>query len=175
MYSHLQPKLGDVTTVQDAPDEPGDQDGNGTGAGRDAEARALEFCARSAEGTLIERMGIEFVQATSERVVATMPVAGNTQPYGLLHGGAHVVLAETLGSIAAGLRAGPDKRVVGIELNASHSAGVNSGLVTGTATAVHTGRTLMTHQVRVTDERGKLLSTIRITNMVLDPPAARVR
>lgn len=173
MYSLLQPKLEDMTTVQDAPDESGDQDPNADNAGRDAAARALEFCVRSAEGTLIERMGIEFVSATPERVVATMPVAGNTQPYGLLHGGAHVVLAETLGSMAAGLQAGPDKRVVGIELNASHSSGVQSGLVTGTASAIHVGRTLMTHQVQVTDERGRLLSTIRITNLVIDPPATR--
>lgn len=166
-----------MTTVQDAPDEYGEKDGNSTGSGRgegdvaEAEAAALEFCTRSAEGTLIERMGIEFVEATPDRVVATMPVAGNTQPYGLLHGGAHVVLAETLGSMAAGLQAGGDKRVVGIELNASHSGSVRSGRVTGAATAIHVGRTLMTHQVQVTDERGRLLSTVRITNMVIDPPA----
>lgn len=132
------------------------------------EAAMLAYCAEAGRGTLIERMGIEFTSITPDRVVATMPVEGNTQPYGLLHGGAHVVLAETIGSMAAGIVAGRGKHVVGIELNASHSRGVRGGLVTGTATPVHVGGTLMTHRIEVRDDGGKLLSTIRITNLVRD-------
>ncbi|HZB67686.1 MAG TPA: hotdog fold thioesterase, partial [Ornithinibacter sp.] len=86
--------------------------------------------------SLMDRMGIEVVEASPERLVATMPVAGNTQPYGLLHGGASVVLAETLGSIGSSLHAGPDKAVVGLDINATHHRAARSGLVTGTATAL---------------------------------------
>ncbi|GAB3569479.1 hotdog fold thioesterase [Spelaeicoccus albus] len=133
----------------------------------DADAVLAHLNERSV-GTLSDRMGIEFIEAAPDRLVATMPVEGNTQPYGLLHGGAHVVLAETLGSMAASVAAGPGKHVVGIELNASHSRGVRSGRVTGTVTPVHVGGTLMTHRVEVRDEDGKLASTIRITNLVRD-------
>lgn len=75
---------------------------------------------RAHMGALNERMGIELVEVTPDRVVATMPVEGNTQPYGLLHGGASVVLAETLGSVAAALHAGADRFAVGIDINATH-------------------------------------------------------
>ncbi|WGW14049.1 hotdog fold thioesterase [Saxibacter everestensis] len=126
-----------------------------------------------AEGTLVERMGIRFTEASRTRVVATMPVEGNTQPYGLLHGGAHLVLAETLGSMSAAYLAGPDHIVVGIEIGATHVRGVRSGLVTGTAEAIHVGRTLISHEIKMTDEEGKLLSTVRMTNLVrTKPPAA---
>ncbi|MGB7817514.1 MAG: hotdog fold thioesterase, partial [Ornithinibacter sp.] len=83
--------------------------------------------------SLDRRMGIEVVEASAERLVATMPVEGNTQPYGLLHGGASVVLAESLGSLGAGLHAGPGKAVVGLDINATHHRAARSGLVTGTA------------------------------------------
>jgi len=114
-------------------------------------------------GGLNEKMGIELVEATPGRVVATMPVEGNTQPYGLLHGGASVVLAETLGSVGSALHASPDRLAVGIEINASHHRSATSGTVTGTATAIHLGRTSATYEVVVTDERGKRLCTSRIT------------
>ncbi|ALE92052.1 thioesterase [Arthrobacter alpinus] len=119
-------------------------------------------------GPLVVKMGIVFTHMTPELMTATMPVAGNTQIAGLLHGGAHLVLAETLGSFAASLHAGAGRRVVGIEIGATHHRGATTGLVTGTATAIHLGRTLATHEVVVTDESGRRLSTARITNMILD-------
>ncbi len=121
-------------------------------------------------GPLAEKMGIRVLEMSAERSVATMPVEGNTQPYGILHGGAHVVLAESLGSMAASLHAGPDRIAVGIELNASHSRSVASGLVTGTCTALHLGGTLTTHEIVITDEQGRRLSTVRITNLLRDRP-----
>ena len=119
-------------------------------------------------GSLTVKMGIVFSEMSAERTVATMPVEGNQQVAGILHGGAHVVLAETLGSFAAGLHAGPGRQAVGIEINATHHRSVASGLVTGTATAIHLGRTLTTHEVIMTDEQGRRLSSARITNMIRD-------
>ncbi|THJ67404.1 hotdog fold thioesterase [Arthrobacter echini] len=119
-------------------------------------------------GALTVKMGIVFLEMSAERMVATMPVEGNQQVAGILHGGAHVVLAETLGSFAAGLHAGPQRQAVGIEVNATHHRSTDSGLVTGTATAIHLGRTLTTHEVVMTDEKGRRLSTARITNMIRD-------
>ena len=120
--------------------------------------------------SLMHRMGIEVVEATAERLVATMPVEGNTQPYGLLHGGASVVLAETLGSIGASLHAGPGKAVVGLDINATHHRAARSGLVTGTATPVSLGRTLACYEVVVTDEDGRRVCTSRITCLIRDTP-----
>lgn len=117
---------------------------------------------------LAQKMGIRFLELTAAHAVATMPVAGNEQPAGLLHGGAHLVLAESLGSMAAKLHAGPGRGVVGIEIGATHHRAARSGLVTGTATAVHLGGTLVTHEVVMRDDQGRRLSTARITNMVLD-------
>jgi len=114
-------------------------------------------------GGLNEKMGIELVEISAERVVGTMPVEGNTQPYGLLHGGASVVLAETLGSIGSAIHASPDKLSVGIEINATHHRSATSGIVTGTATAIHLGRTTAAYEVVITDERGKRVCTSRIT------------
>ncbi len=114
-------------------------------------------------GGLNDKMGIELVEVSAERVVATMPVEGNTQPYGLLHGGASVVLAETLGSVGSALHGRPDRLSVGIEINATHHRAASSGTVTGTATAIHLGRTTASYEVVVTDERGKRVCTSRIT------------
>ncbi|MFM6977802.1 MAG: PaaI family thioesterase [Micrococcales bacterium] len=119
-------------------------------------------------GDLADKMGIKLVELSAERAVATMPVAGNTQPLGVLHGGAHVVLGESLGSFAANVWAYPDKYAVGIEVNASHSRSATSGLVTGTCVAVNLGKTLTVHEISITDESGKLLSTVRITNFLRD-------
>ena len=115
------------------------------------------------EGTLSERMGIKVLEASPERLVATMPVEGNTQPYGLLHGGASVVLAETLGSIGAGLHAGPGRIAVGLDINATHHRAARSGLVTGTATLLSAGRTLVSYDIVVTDDAGRRTCTSRIT------------
>lgn len=122
-------------------------------------------------GAMTVKMGIVFQEMSSERMVATMPVEGNEQVAGILHGGAHVVLAETLGSFAAGLHAGPRRQAVGIEVNATHHRSIAAGLVTGTATDIHLGRTLTTHEVVMTDEQGRRLSTARITNLIRDTRA----
>ncbi|GAA4040456.1 hypothetical protein GCM10022248_03420 [Nonomuraea soli] len=122
------------------------------------------------QGTLGERMGIEFLEASAERVVARMPVEGNTQPYGLLHGGASVVLAESVGSIAAAIHAGPERIAVGIEINATHHRSATEGFVTGTATALHAGRTLATYEVEIVDDQGRRVCTSRITCMLRDRP-----
>lgn len=136
--------------------------------GDEATARDLLAEMReSVRGTLVERMGIELVEATPERVVATMPVEGNTQPYGLMHGGASCVLAETVGSVAASLQA-PDRLAVGIEINASHHRATRTGLVTGTATPVHVGRSVAAFEVVVTDARDRRICTARLTCMLVD-------
>jgi uncharacterized protein (TIGR00369 family) len=115
-------------------------------------------------GPLANKMGIEFLELGAEYSVARMPVEGNTQVVGLLHGGAHVVLGESLGSLSAAIHGGHQHVAVGIEINASHSRSVTSGWVTGTCRALSLGRTLCTHEIVVTDEDGNRLSTIRMTN-----------
>lgn len=117
-------------------------------------------------GALADKMGIELLELSAERAVATMPVEGNTQPLGLLHGGAYVVLGESLGSFAANVWAAPDGYAVGIEVNASHSGSARDGLVTAVCTAISLGKTLTVHEIAVTDESGKRLSTVRITNLI---------
>ena len=119
-------------------------------------------------GALVVKMGIHFLELSPERTVATMPVEGNTQVAGILHGGAHVVLAETLGSFAAGMHAGPHRQALGIEVGATHHRAISHGTVTGTCTAIHLGRTLTTHEIVMTDEQGRRLSTARITNLIRD-------
>jgi 1,4-dihydroxy-2-naphthoyl-CoA hydrolase len=121
-----------------------------------------------AEGTLPARMGIKISSASAARVVATMPVEGNTQPYGLLHGGASCVLAETIGSLGAFLHAGAGRMVVGIEISASHHRSVRDGDVTAVATLVHGGRTLATYDVIVTDAGGHRVCTARLTCLIRD-------
>ena len=118
-------------------------------------------------GTLAQKMGIEFVELSATRSVARMPVEGNTQVIGLLHGGAHVVLGETLGSVSSAIHAGPGRYAVGIEINATHSRSITDGWVTGTCTALSLGRTLATHEIVMTDDAGRRLSTVRMTNMLL--------
>ena len=118
--------------------------------------------------TLAARMGITMTEASAERVVGTMPVAGNTQPYGLLHGGASCVLAETLGSTGAALHAGPGRFVVGIEINATHHRGASAGLVTGVATRLHAGKTLATYEIVITDEQGRRVCTARLSCLIRD-------
>lgn len=121
----------------------------------------------SVEGTLLEKLGITLTELSAERAVGTMPVEGNTQPYGLLHGGATAALAETLGSYAAQVHAGPGRAAVGIELSATHHRSARAGLVTGTATALHLGSTLASYQVVVEDVDGRRICTARLTCMVI--------
>ena len=120
-----------------------------------------------------EKMGIKFIEVTSQRVVARMPVAGNTQPFGLLHGGASVVLAESLGSLGAMMHAGEGKIAVGIEINATHHRAARAGFVTGTATALSLGKTLATYDILITDDEGNRVCTSRITCLIRPrPPGA---
>jgi uncharacterized protein (TIGR00369 family) len=121
-----------------------------------------------APGTLADRMGITIVSASPTRVEARMPVAGNAQPYGLLHGGASCVLAETIGSLGAALHAGLGRIVVGIEISATHHRGVRDGLVTAVATLAHGGRTLATFDIVITDEADRRVCTSRLTCLIRD-------
>ncbi|MEU4293645.1 hotdog fold thioesterase [Kribbella sp. NPDC026596] len=123
------------------------------------------------EGTLLQLMGIVVSEASPEKVVATMPVNGNTQPYGLLHGGASCVLAESLGSIGSALHAASyDKVAVGVDINATHHRAVREGNVTGVATPIYLGRTTTSYEVVVTDDRGKRVCTARITCQLIQAP-----
>jgi 1,4-dihydroxy-2-naphthoyl-CoA hydrolase len=128
----------------------------------------VERLITSGGGALAQKMGIEFVELSAERSVARMPVEGNTQVVGILHGGAHVVLGESLGSVSSAIHAGPGRIAVGIEINASHSRSIDSGIVTATCTALSLGRTLATHEIVVRDETGRRLSTVRMTNFLKD-------
>lgn len=128
----------------------------------------LEQWREATRGTLIERTGMELTHVERDRVTATMPVAGNTQPAGLLHGGATVALAETVGSIAAQVHAGPGRAAVGIEVGATHHRGVRAGHVHAVATPLHLGRTTASYEIVVTDDEGRRVCTARLTCMVLD-------
>ncbi len=134
----------------------------------DLDPELIERLVATGGGELTRKMGIEFLELSAEHSVATMPVVGNTQVLGLLHGGAHVVLGESLGSISSAIHAGPGRYAVGIEINATHSRSITEGLVTGTCTALVLGRTLCTHEIVMTDESGRRLSTVRMTNMLRD-------
>jgi 1,4-dihydroxy-2-naphthoyl-CoA hydrolase len=134
------------------------------------EMTGLEWVAERGMGALAEKMGITFTEFSVERSVATMPVEGNTQPVGLLHGGAYVVLGESLGSMSANLAAGPGRLAVGVDINATHTRSAMSGIVTGVCSPIHLGRTVMVHEIVVTDDQGRRCSTIRITNMIKAMP-----
>lgn len=133
-----------------------------------SDAQLLEFVRTLGVGPLGQRMGIEILSVSRERLVATMPVEGNTQPYGLLHGGASVVLAETLGSIGSALHAGPGRVAVGIEVSATHHRAARSGLVTAVATPVSLGGTLATWAIELTDDAGRRTCTARLTCLLRD-------
>jgi uncharacterized protein (TIGR00369 family) len=123
-------------------------------------------------GQLDEKMGVTVLEQSAERVVATMPVEGNRQSFGLLHGGASVAFAEALGSWAAVIHASSlGKSAVGLDINATHHASATSGVVTGVATAVRLGSTVTSHEVVVTDDQGRRLCTARITNLLVQKPA----
>ena len=112
---------------------------------------------------LNDRVGLKLTEVGRGRVVGTLPVAGNRQPYGLLHGGASCVLAEALGSIAATLHAGPDAIAVGVDINATHHRAARDGLVTGVCTPLHEGATVASYQIELTDEQGRRVCTARLT------------
>ncbi|MGH3973400.1 MAG: PaaI family thioesterase [Pseudonocardiaceae bacterium] len=130
-----------------------------------------ELIARWADEQLTERMGIKIIEWDPQRMVATMPVAHNRQPFGLLHGGASAVLAETLGSMAAWLYGGSDKVPLGLELSCSHHRAATEGEVIGVCTPLHTGRTVATFEVRISDEQGRPICTARLTCLLRDRPS----
>lgn len=127
----------------------------------------MEVLRERGRGSLDQKMGIEIIEASPSRLVGTMPVEGNTQPLGLLHGGANVVLAESLGSIGTQLHAGPTRRIVGVDINATHHKSATSGIVTAVATAITLGKTLCSYNVEITNEKGERTCTARITCLIL--------
>jgi 1,4-dihydroxy-2-naphthoyl-CoA hydrolase len=127
----------------------------------------LQLIRERGSGALDKKMGIEIIEASPQRLVGTMPVEGNTQPIGLLHGGANVVLAESLGSIGTQLHAGSDRRIVGVDINATHHKSAVSGVVTAVATAISLGNTMCSYDVVITNEAGQRTCTARITCLIL--------
>lgn len=148
--------------------DPGTEAGPGPGTAED-----LVAMMSLSMGALNDKLGVELVELSAERAVATMPVLGNTQPYGLLHGGASAALAESLGSMASAMHGYPDRIPVGVDINATHHRSATEGVVTGVATAVHLGRTTACYEIVITDERGRRLCTSRITCALI--PAVRDR
>ncbi|MER7795825.1 hotdog fold thioesterase [Microbacterium sp. NPDC096154] len=132
----------------------------------------LEWLQRRGIGVLAERMGVQFTEFSAAHSVATMPVEGNTQPVGLMHGGAYVVLGESMGSMAANYHAGPGRLAVGLDINATHTSSARAGHVTATCTAIHLGRSTTVHEIAIVDESGRRCSTVRITNLIKDAPGA---
>ena len=127
--------------------------------------------------TMMETLGIRITAVGDDWLAGTMPVDHRThQPYGLLHGGASVVLAETLGSTAAMLTLDPEKEAaVGLDINANHLRGVRSGIVTGTARVLHLGRTTQVWEIRIENEEGALVCISRITMAVIPARGMGVR
>ena len=125
-----------------------------------------QLIASRGPGALAERMGIELVEMTSERVVARMPVEGNTQPYGLLHGGANAVLAETVGSLHAAIHAGSQRQAVGLDINCTHHRSATSGWVTAVSTPLSLGNTIAALSITITDDEDRLVCTSRLTCLI---------
>ena len=117
---------------------------------------------------LAERLGIEWAEISGERVVARMPVTGNVQPYGILHGGATAALCETVASVGTAVRVGAEKRVTGVELNINHLRAVTAGSVTATGVPLHVGRTTAVWDMRVHDDDGRLIAVSRLTLAIRD-------
>lgn len=128
----------------------------------------LAFVRNLSHTGLDARMGVEWLEASPERVVARMPVEGNTQPYGLLHGGASAVLAESTGSVLSALQAGEGRIAVGIELSCSHHRSAREGYVTAVATTLSRGRTLATQEIAISDDQGRRVCTARLTCFLRD-------
>ena len=126
----------------------------------------LDIMAGRGAGPLSVKMGIQYHKLSAEYSSATMPVEGNTQSFGILHGGAYVVIGESLGSISANIHAGEGRNAVGIEINATHTGSASTGFVIAECRSIHLGRTLTSHEIVVRDEAGRRLSTVRITNLI---------
>jgi 1,4-dihydroxy-2-naphthoyl-CoA hydrolase len=119
---------------------------------------------------LADRMGIRITEWDPERVVGTVPVTGNRQPFGLLHGGANAVLAETLGSTAAALWGMPDRVPLGLELSCAHHRAATEGEVTGVCTPLHRGRSTASFEIVLHDEHGRRTCTARLTCLLRERP-----
>ena len=133
---------------------------------KDMDPKLIERLVETQGGELARKMGIELLELSAELSIARMPVEGNRQVVGLLHGGAHVVLAESLGSMASAIHAGPKEMAVGIEINATHSKSIMEGFVEARCEALTLGRSLATHQITIRDLDGARLSTVRMTNFL---------
>jgi uncharacterized protein (TIGR00369 family) len=131
-------------------------------------AKGRLFSGTDGQGGLNQRMGVEILEAGAERVVGRMPVAGNTQPYGLLHGGASCVLAESLGSLGSAMHAGEGRYAVGVDINATHHRGATDGWITGVATPVFLGRSTATYEIVLSRDDGKRVCTVRLTCALKD-------
>ncbi|MEW5675686.1 PaaI family thioesterase [Flavobacterium enshiense] len=131
--------------------------------------KVLQLCRQFSQNTLMETLEMEFTDAGEDFLVATMPVNPRVhQPMGLLHGGASVALAESVGSAASIMFINPaEEEVRGIEISANHLKSKREGLVTGTARIIHKGRTVHLWEIKITDEEGNLISLCKLTNMVL--------
>ena len=128
----------------------------------------LQLIRERGSGALDKKMGIEIIEASPQRLVGTMPVEGNTQPIGLLHGGATVALAESVGSAASLMFINPEKQESrGIEISANHLRSKREGTVFCTAKILHQGRSIHLWEIKITDEEGKLISLCKLTNMIL--------
>jgi uncharacterized protein (TIGR00369 family) len=134
-----------------------------------AAAAANQMIAEGQGGSLVGRLGFEYVELGPHRVIARIPVEPNTQPYGMLHGGATAVLCETVGSVGTALAVGLDKVVTGIEINVNHLRAVRDGHVTVTAEPLHIGRTTAVWDMRVHDDQGRLVAVSRLTLAVREP------
>jgi uncharacterized protein (TIGR00369 family) len=156
----------DVDRTAEAAVEQGAERGSAAGQDWQDRIREIGLDPSAGNGALPDRMGVKILDASAERVTGTMPVAGNTQPFGMLHGGASCVLAETLGSLGATLHAGPGRAVVGIEISASHHRGASQGEVTGVATLLHGGRTLASYEIVITDDAGRRVCTSRLSCLI---------
>lgn len=142
---------------------------NGPATPHDPDAQAVRETLRElGMGELAERMGIEILEYGAQRTVGRMPVAGNRQPYGLLHGGASAVLAETIGSIASAMHAGPHRIALGLELSCTHHRAQRDGVVTGVATPLALTRSVASYDIRITDEAGKPVCTARLICLLRD-------
>lgn len=130
--------------------------------------RGMDWVRTRGLGELNERMGIEILELSVDRAVATMPVVGNRQPAKLLHGGAYVVIGETLGSFSANFWAGPERYAVGVDINATHTRSATEGIVTAVCTPIHLGGSMTVHEIIISDESGNRCSTVRITNLLRD-------
>jgi 1,4-dihydroxy-2-naphthoyl-CoA hydrolase len=126
-----------------------------------------------ADQQLNTKVGMRFLELSPKRVVGSIPVEGNRQPYGLLHGGANAVLAEALGSTVAALNTASDMVAVGVELSCTHHRAVHAGTVTGVAVPLHVGRSTITTEIVLSDDEGRRTCTARLTCVVRRRPPGR--